>query len=357
MWHCCRQFVQKSDINIEKETVGSSQRRWSYHPETVGSILSRNGWYVFSISGLWLAKTSAYVSGWNLMPTKCQQLTRLKRRECNVVDLDNRQASDSRNVQDLDLAFADTCQIWQLTLRCLDVPTYRRTDVLTYRRPKQQHRQVAVSIFSNSNEWEPHQRPDISLDRVSAFEIFEPCISPSNGRFLISLIVCDLSEKRRWLTLYSSQAVWITAEGCAGRKTGECREFRIHENQKPMLKIFSFKQFQALSSEIRLNIWRQWAEPHTNGDQRPRNAKKNAEWRDSNIASSTGCPMNSWASERGIVSQLSRLEHQISLKESHFHTQWKKLKQQILERKRWKTNKKTRYRKSTWSGSISKYSN
>jgi hypothetical protein len=39
------------------------------------------------------------------------------------------------------------------------------------------------------------------------------------------------------------------------------------------------------------------------------------------------------ASDRGIVSQLSGLEHQISLKELHLHSQGKKLKQQMIERK------------------------
>jgi hypothetical protein len=38
------------------------------------------------------------------------------------------------------------------------------------------------------------------------------------------------------------------------------------------------------------------------------------------------CPMNSWVSDRVIVSQLPRLGHPISLKESNFHGQWKKLK-------------------------------
>jgi hypothetical protein len=52
-----------------------------------------------------------------------------------------------------------------------------------------------------------------------------------------------------------------------------------------------------------------------------------------------GYRMNSWASDSGIVSQLSRLEHQMSPKESNLHSQWRKLEQQILERKRWKTIK------------------
>jgi hypothetical protein len=52
------------------------------------------------------------------------------------------------------------------------------------------------------------------------------------------------------------------------------------------------------------------------------------------------CLMNSWASGHRIVSQLSRLEHQISLKESNLHSQWKTLNQQILERKGWKNEEK-----------------
>jgi hypothetical protein len=52
-----------------------------------------------------------------------------------------------------------------------------------------------------------------------------------------------------------------------------------------------------------------------------------------------GCHMYSWASDGRIVSQLSRLEYQISLKESNLHSQWKKLKEQILERKCWKPMK------------------
>jgi hypothetical protein len=54
------------------------------------------------------------------------------------------------------------------------------------------------------------------------------------------------------------------------------------------------------------------------------------------IACSIGCRMDSWPSRCGIVIHLSRLEHQISLKESNLHSQSKKLKQQILDRKRWK---------------------
>jgi protein involved in sex pheromone biosynthesis len=59
-----------------------------------------------------------------------------------------------------------------------------------------------------------------------------------------------------------------------------------------------------------------------------------------NFCYSIGFSMNSWPSDRVIINQLSRLEHQISLKESNLHSQWKKLKQQILERKRWKNDQK-----------------
>jgi hypothetical protein len=50
------------------------------------------------------------------------------------------------------------------------------------------------------------------------------------------------------------------------------------------------------------------------------------------------CPIISWASARGIVSQLSGLEHQRSLKESNLQSQWKKLKQQILKQKPWEND-------------------
>jgi hypothetical protein len=50
--------------------------------------------------------------------------------------------------------------------------------------------------------------------------------------------------------------------------------------------------------------------------------------------------MNSWACDYGIISQLSQLEHQISLNESNLHDQWKWLKQQISERKVWRTDQK-----------------
>jgi hypothetical protein len=74
------------------------------------------------------------------------------------------------------------------------------------------------------------------------------------------LISCKPSETGPFIGDCSSQPGWIAADCYLARNRRKCREWKLRENQAPILEIFAFKQFQALLSDRRLIISRQEGE-------------------------------------------------------------------------------------------------
>jgi hypothetical protein len=132
----------------------------------------------------------------------------------------------------------------------------------------------------------------------------------------------DRIEIARWTIDVQSGPEW--------NKCHKGRERTVHERNRPQRDLNdgnACHENQAINVYLRLNQYQcryRMCPKSITDDQLSNQQIKRIEIR--MIIDSIGCLMNSWVSDCGIVSQLSRLEHRISLKESNLLSEWEKLK-------------------------------